>query len=194
MDLLVERVDVWAESIQDKPSGLVDVLAVLRHARANLQCIIARPAPDQPGKGVLFVTPLQGGAGGLQRHPLWCAKINRSWRELGSLCDRPWHGPRTGHGRAEKGSGRGERRAGRDVEFVTIMSSAMAINSRDGRDRKLATCQRQFARRLRYARSALADASKRLDTYKERGRWSAKRHPAIMAQSGQRRISLQSGV
>jgi hypothetical protein len=60
MDLLVERVDVWAATIDDKPGGLADVLAVLRDAGANLQSIIARRAPDQPGKGVLFVTPLQG--------------------------------------------------------------------------------------------------------------------------------------
>ena len=60
MDLFVERVDVWAATIDDKPGGLADVLAVLRDAGANLQSIIARRAPDQPGKGVLFVTPLQG--------------------------------------------------------------------------------------------------------------------------------------
>jgi hypothetical protein len=60
MDLFVERVDVWAATIEDNPGGLADVLAVLRDAGANLQSIIARRSPDQPGKGVLFVTPLQG--------------------------------------------------------------------------------------------------------------------------------------
>ena len=60
MDLFVERVDVWAATIDDKPGGLADVLTVLRDAGANLQSIISRRAPDQPGKGVLFVTPLQG--------------------------------------------------------------------------------------------------------------------------------------
>ena len=60
MDLFVERVDVWAATIDDKPGGVADVLAVLRDAGANLQSIIARRAPDQPGKGVVFVTPLQG--------------------------------------------------------------------------------------------------------------------------------------
>jgi len=59
MDLFVERVDVWAATIEDKPGGLADVLAVLRDAGANLQSVIARRAHDQPGKGVLFVTPLQ---------------------------------------------------------------------------------------------------------------------------------------
>ena len=59
MSLLVERVDVWAATIQDKAGGLAEVLATLRDAGADLQFIIARRAPDQPGKGVVFVTPLQ---------------------------------------------------------------------------------------------------------------------------------------
>jgi len=60
MDLLVEGVEVWAATIADKSGGLAEVLASLRDAGANLQSIIARRAPDAPGKGVVFVTPLQG--------------------------------------------------------------------------------------------------------------------------------------
>ena len=60
MDLLVERVDVWAATIQDKRGGLAEVLAALREAGADLQFIIARRAPEAPGKAVVFVTPLQG--------------------------------------------------------------------------------------------------------------------------------------
>lgn len=60
MDLLVERVDVWAATIPDKPGGLAGVLATLREAGADLQFIIARRAPEKPGTGVVFVTPLQG--------------------------------------------------------------------------------------------------------------------------------------
>ena len=59
MDLLVERVDVWAATIQDKPGGLAMLLDALRSAGADLQFIIARRAPDKPGTGVVFVTPLQ---------------------------------------------------------------------------------------------------------------------------------------
>ena len=59
MDLLVERVDVWAATIENRPGGLADVLGTLREAGADLQFIIARRAPEQPGKGVVFVTPLQ---------------------------------------------------------------------------------------------------------------------------------------
>jgi predicted amino acid-binding ACT domain protein len=35
-------------------------LAALREAGADLQFIIARRSPEAPGKGVVFVTPLQG--------------------------------------------------------------------------------------------------------------------------------------
>jgi hypothetical protein len=59
MDLFVEYVDVWAAPIQDKLGGLADALGTLRDAGADLQFIIARRAPGQPGNGVLFVTPLQ---------------------------------------------------------------------------------------------------------------------------------------
>ncbi len=60
MESLVERVDVWAATIQDSPGGLADVLDALREAGADLRSIIARRSPEDPGKGVVFVTPLQG--------------------------------------------------------------------------------------------------------------------------------------
>jgi hypothetical protein len=49
MELLVERVDVWAATIEDRPGGLAMVLGALRDAGANLQLVIARRAPDKPG-------------------------------------------------------------------------------------------------------------------------------------------------
>ena len=60
MDLAVERVDVWAASIKDRPGALAELLKTLHKAGADLQFIIARRAPDKPGTGVVFVTPLQG--------------------------------------------------------------------------------------------------------------------------------------
>ncbi len=60
MGLFVEAVDVWAAPISDRPGALAEALKALRDAGADLQCIISRRAPDQPGKGVVFVTPLQG--------------------------------------------------------------------------------------------------------------------------------------
>jgi len=60
MDVLAERVDVWAANIEDSPGGLAAVLGALREAGADLQFIVARRAAEEPGKGVVFVTPLQG--------------------------------------------------------------------------------------------------------------------------------------
>ncbi|RQS21306.1 amino acid-binding protein [Burkholderia sp. Bp8998] len=60
MELLVERVDVWAATIEDKPGGLARVLNALRAAGADLQFVVARRTPETPGKGVVFVAPLQG--------------------------------------------------------------------------------------------------------------------------------------
>lgn len=60
MELSVERVDVWAATIEDKPGGLAQVLNALRQAGADLQFVVARRTPEAAGKGVVFVAPLQG--------------------------------------------------------------------------------------------------------------------------------------
>ena len=60
MELHVERVDVWAATIDDKPGGLAQVLNALRDAGVDLQFVVARRTPEAAGKGVVFVAPLQG--------------------------------------------------------------------------------------------------------------------------------------
>lgn len=60
MDLVVSLVDVWAAQVPDKPGGLALVLDALHAVGVNLQSIIARREPDQPGRAVVFVTPLRG--------------------------------------------------------------------------------------------------------------------------------------
>ncbi len=62
MGLAVERVDVWAATIKDQPGGLAEKLAPLAEAGADLEFAVARRAPDQPGTGVVYVTPLRGDA------------------------------------------------------------------------------------------------------------------------------------
>jgi hypothetical protein len=58
----VDRVDTWAASLEDEPGGLACKLASLADAGVNLEFVIARRAPDKPGSGVLFVTPIKGAA------------------------------------------------------------------------------------------------------------------------------------
>jgi len=60
MDLLVNRVEVWAASTVDKPGGLSALLNGLYEAGADLDFVIARRAPDEPGTGVVFLTPIRG--------------------------------------------------------------------------------------------------------------------------------------
>jgi hypothetical protein len=62
MALSVSRVDVWAASIEDRPGALSDKLVALANAGAQLGFVIARRMYDQPGNGVVFLTPLKGPA------------------------------------------------------------------------------------------------------------------------------------
>jgi hypothetical protein len=60
MKMNVQRTEVWAATIDDRPGGLHEKLAVLSVAGANLEFVISRRTPDQPGEGVVFVTPIKG--------------------------------------------------------------------------------------------------------------------------------------
>ena len=62
MDLIVERVEVWAASIEDKPGRLAATLTGLRQAGADLHFILAPWAPEPSGRSVVFVAPLYGDA------------------------------------------------------------------------------------------------------------------------------------
>ena len=59
MNLIVEAEDVWIASMDDRPGVLANLLTELAEAGADLDFIIARRAPDQPGT-VVFATPLRG--------------------------------------------------------------------------------------------------------------------------------------
>jgi len=62
MALKVQRVDTWAASLEDKRGSLAAKLEALSSAGVNLEFVIARRAPDKPGSGVVFVTPIEGAA------------------------------------------------------------------------------------------------------------------------------------
>ncbi len=63
MKLKVEKIDTWAAPLEDKPGALAAKLDSLARARVNLEFVIARRAPDRPGTGVVFVSPIKGTAG-----------------------------------------------------------------------------------------------------------------------------------
>lgn len=56
----ITKVDVWAGEIADRPGGLAGTLTALKEAGANVEFLVARRAPDKPGTGVVFVTPIKG--------------------------------------------------------------------------------------------------------------------------------------
>lgn len=60
MAYMVKKVEVWAGEIADQPGGLADTLAGLSSAGASLEFLISRRAPDKPGTGVVFLTPIKG--------------------------------------------------------------------------------------------------------------------------------------
>ena len=60
MTLKVSRVDLWTVSIDDRAGGTADKLEPLSNAGANFEFVFARRTPEQPGRGMLFVTPVKG--------------------------------------------------------------------------------------------------------------------------------------
>lgn len=60
MALKATKADVWAVSIEDRAGGVADKLEALAKAGANLEMVFARRTPENPGKGMLFVTPIKG--------------------------------------------------------------------------------------------------------------------------------------
>ncbi len=62
MKFTITRAVVWAAKIEDRPAGLAEKLTALSDAGAHLEFILARRAPELPGQGVVFVSPLKGAA------------------------------------------------------------------------------------------------------------------------------------
>src|ERR1700740_2870857 len=60
MSLTVTKINVWAAEIEDQPGGLAKLLGALSGAGADLECVIARRDPSKAGKGVVFLTPVEG--------------------------------------------------------------------------------------------------------------------------------------
>jgi len=62
MPLNVSAQIVWAGDIPDAPGGLAEKIGELAKSGANLEFVIARRRPEEPGKGVVFVSPVKGKA------------------------------------------------------------------------------------------------------------------------------------
>jgi hypothetical protein len=60
MAYTVSKVDIWTGDMHDRTGGLAEKLRPLADAGADLEVVIARRKPDQPGQGVVFLGPLKG--------------------------------------------------------------------------------------------------------------------------------------
>ena len=56
----ITREDVWVGEIEDREGALAAKLEAVSRSGVNLEFVIARRAPDQPGKGVVFMAPFRG--------------------------------------------------------------------------------------------------------------------------------------
>ena len=117
MALKVQKVDTWVVALKDKPGSLADKLNALAKARVNLEFVIGRRAPDKPGRGVVFVTPIKGAAG---------ARAARAagFKKTGSLHTIRLEGP------DKKGAGAHITRALADKGLNLRGLSAAAINKK----------------------------------------------------------------
>lgn len=60
MKLEMSRVEYWRAQVEDRAGALADKLAPLAEAGVNLDLVIARRAPEQPGTGLVFVSVVKG--------------------------------------------------------------------------------------------------------------------------------------
>jgi predicted amino acid-binding ACT domain protein len=59
MALKATKAEVWAATIEDRAGGAADKLEALAKGGASLEMLLARRT-EQPGQGVMFVTPVKG--------------------------------------------------------------------------------------------------------------------------------------
>jgi hypothetical protein len=59
MALKATKAEVWAATIEDRAGGAADKLEALARGGASLEMLLARRT-EQPGQGVMFVTPVKG--------------------------------------------------------------------------------------------------------------------------------------
>lgn len=123
MPMKAQRVDTWAAAIEDKPGSLAAKLDALSKVGVNLQFVIARRAPDKPGTGVVFVTPIQGAAACRAAREVGFKKTDRLHTVQVQGPDKPGQGTRITQALAASGLNlRGLSAAGLGSKFVTYIA------------------------------------------------------------------------
>jgi len=60
MALKATRMEVWTATLEDRPGGGAEKLEALAKGGANLEFVFMRRTPENPGRGVMFATPVKG--------------------------------------------------------------------------------------------------------------------------------------
>ena len=60
MKLKITKSEMWRATLDDRTGGAAAVLDPLADAGADFEFAFARRAPEMPGRGLLFVTPVKG--------------------------------------------------------------------------------------------------------------------------------------
>ena len=60
MTLKVTRIEMWTATMNDRAGGAADKLEALAKAGASLEMVFGRRTPENPGQGILFVSPVKG--------------------------------------------------------------------------------------------------------------------------------------
>lgn len=114
MAYTVKKVDVWAGEIADRPGGLASTLTAINNAGANIEFVVARRAPDKPGTGVVFLTPIRG------------AKQKAAAQNAGLSTSDSLHSVRVeGPDRAGLGAKMGDALAGAGINVRGISAAAL---------------------------------------------------------------------
>ncbi len=133
MAYTIKKVDVWAGEVADRPGGLASTLAAMQSAGSNIEFVVARRAPDKPGTGVIFLTPVKG------------SKQKTAAQQAGLGTSESLHSVRV----------EGPDRAGLGAKMADALAAA-GINLRSRMTRRL--LGNHFSQpRARYARSARRD-------------------------------------
>jgi hypothetical protein len=62
MGFKLDRIHVWSGDIPDQPGSMASKLSLLAQAGANLEFILTRRQPNNPGTGIIYVAPVSGPA------------------------------------------------------------------------------------------------------------------------------------
>lgn len=114
MALKATKVEAWTATLDDRPGGGAEKLEALAKGGANLEFVFMRRTPENPGRGVMFATPLKG------------AKAKRAAQDAGFMPSADIHFVRVeGGDKPGLGSRMTRALAGGGISFRALSATAL---------------------------------------------------------------------